>query len=168
MTIALAVLAIVQGIFTLLESIRSARHIRTFRPKPRLTPERVAVFCPCKGTDPEFEKNIRSILDQDYSNYEAHFSVESSNDSAYTVLRSLGVTNIVVAGRATDRGQKVHNLAHDPIGHAQTLDVARFGTSGKARLFPTKSVVNGRMTAPRHVVDPQVSHEIVSRVNFVA
>ena len=46
------------------------------------------------------------------------------------------------------------------------LDVARFGTSGKARLFPTNSVVNGRMTAPRHVVDPRVSHEIVSRVNL--
>ena len=117
MTIALAVLAIVQGIFTLLESIRSARHIRTFRPKPRSTRERVAVFCPCKGTDPEFEKNIRSILDQDYSDYEAHFIVESSNDPAYTVLRSLGVTNIVVAGRATDRGQKVHNLAHG-VTHA--------------------------------------------------
>jgi len=48
------------------------------------------------------------------------------------------------------------------------LDVARFGTSGKARLFPTNSVVKGRMTAPRHVVDPRVSYEIVSRVNFVA
>src|SRR5437899_11939651 len=112
MTIALAFLAILQGIFTVLESIRSARHMRTFRPAPRSPHERIAVFCPCKGTDAEFGKNIRSILEQDYGNYETHFIVESSDDPAYTALRHLGISNILVAGRATDRGQKVHNLAY--------------------------------------------------------
>src|SRR3989442_12650507 len=112
MTVALAVLAVLQGIFTVLESRRSARHIRTFRPAPRSPHERIAVFCPCKGTDAEFGKNIRSILEQDYGNYETHFIVESSDDPAYTALRHLGISNILVAGRATDRGQKVHNLAY--------------------------------------------------------
>src|SRR5207249_4881697 len=117
MTIALAFLAILQGIITVLESRRSARHIRTFRPAPRSARERIAVFCPCKGTDPEFEKNIRSILDQDYGNYETHFMVESSDDPAYTALSNLGASNILIAGRASDRGQKVHNLAY-AVAHA--------------------------------------------------
>jgi len=126
MIIALAILAILQGIFTLRESIRSARHIRTFRPKPRSTHDRVAVFCPCKGSDPEFEKNIRSILDQDYGNYETHFIVESSEDPAYTALHSLGIKNIFIAGRAIDRGQKVHNLAHAVAHAGATADIYVF------------------------------------------
>jgi cellulose synthase/poly-beta-1,6-N-acetylglucosamine synthase-like glycosyltransferase len=106
----LAAIAILQGILTLLDGIRSARHMRTYRPKPGGRSENVTVFCPCKGTDPEFQKNIESILNQDYPHYEAWFIVESEHDTACSVLRALGA-NVLVAGRASDRGQKVHNLA---------------------------------------------------------
>jgi cellulose synthase/poly-beta-1,6-N-acetylglucosamine synthase-like glycosyltransferase len=119
----LGVLAILQGLFTLIDGIRSARHMRTFRPKPRETHERIAVFCPCKGIDPEFDKNIRSILDQDYANYDVHFIVESENDAAYAELRNIGAKNILVAGRAVDRGQKVHNLAYAIAHAAPTADI---------------------------------------------
>src|SRR5207247_4666055 len=78
----LAAIAILQGILTLLDGIRAARHMRTYRPK-RASRERVVVFCPCKGTDSEFEKNIHSILDQDYPSYEVRFIVESEDDPAY-------------------------------------------------------------------------------------
>src|SRR5438876_9501558 len=126
MTIALAFLAILQGIFTVFESRRSARHIRTFRPAPRSARERIAVFCPCKGTDAEFKKNIRSILEQDYGNYETHFIVESSDDPAYAALRHLGISNILVAGRPTDRGQKVHNLAYGVTRAVQRASIYVF------------------------------------------
>jgi len=106
----LAAIAILQGIATLLDGIRAARHMRTFRPR-RTSHERIVVFCPCKGKDPEFEKNIQSILDQDYPNYEVQFIVESEDDLAYPLLRSLGA-RVLVAGRTTSRGQKVHNLAY--------------------------------------------------------
>lgn len=69
------------------------------------------VFCPCKGTDEEFEQNIRSILNQDYPDYEARFIVEAEGDPACRVLRGMGA-NVLVAGRASDCGQKVHNLAY--------------------------------------------------------
>src|SRR5438552_18429071 len=120
----LGALAIVQGLLTFLDGIRSARHMRTFRPKPHGNRDRIAVFCPCKGIDPEFEKNIRSILDQDYPNYDVTFIVESADDPAVAVLRSIGAKNILVAGRATDCGQKVHNLAHavTQIGRASCRD----------------------------------------------
>jgi cellulose synthase/poly-beta-1,6-N-acetylglucosamine synthase-like glycosyltransferase len=106
----LTAIAILQGILTLLDGLRTARHMRTFRPR-RASTERVVVFCPCKGTDPEFEKNIQSILNQDYPNYEARFIVESERDPACTTLRALGA-QVVVAGKTTTRGQKVHNLAY--------------------------------------------------------
>src|SRR5438128_8463962 len=96
----LAAIAILQGILTLIDGIRAARHMRTFRPR-RARRERIAVFCPCKGTDAEFGKNIRSILEQDYPNYDVTFVVESKEDDAYSALRDLGVTNILVAGCAT-------------------------------------------------------------------
>src|SRR5262245_48099104 len=105
----LAAIAILQGIITLLDGIRTSRHIRTFRPR-RTTQERVLVFCPCKGVDAEFEKNIQSILGQNYRNYEVQFIVESADDPAYSLLRQLNQP-VLVAGRATNQGQKVHNLS---------------------------------------------------------
>src|SRR5437016_1822575 len=92
--------------------------MRTFRPR-RARRDRISVFCPCKGTDAEFEKNIRSILEQDYPNYGVTFVVESKEDAAYSALRELDAKNILVAGRAMDCGQKVHNLAY-AITHANT------------------------------------------------
>src|SRR2546428_353302 len=122
----LAVLAILQGILTLIDGIRSARHMRTFRPKQRASRERITVFCPCKGVDSEFEKNVHSILDQDYPNYEVVFIVESHNDPAYSALRKLGAGNILIAGRATDCGQKVHNLAYAVNHGGRTADIFVF------------------------------------------
>src|SRR5689334_25382803 len=106
----LAVIAILQGIVTLLDGLRAARYMRMYRPEPTARHDHVVVFCPCKGTDPEFEKNIQSILNQDYPNYTVRFIVESQSDPAHAVLRHLGAS-VLVAGKTVDRGQKVHNLA---------------------------------------------------------
>jgi ceramide glucosyltransferase len=134
----LAAIGILQSIITLLDGVRSARHIRTFRPRGT-SDDRVVVFCPCKGTDPEFEKNIQSILNQDYSNYVAQFVVESTDDPAYRVLRGLGA-NVLVAGHAASRGQKVHNLAY-AVGRGDSADIyvfcdsdARFPSNWLSRL----------------------------------
>jgi ceramide glucosyltransferase len=112
----LSAIAIIQGIVSLRDGIRSTHHIRTFRPRAARL-DRVVIFCPCKGVDPEFEKNIRSILDQDYPNFEVQFVVDSENDPAYGVLSRMAISRILVAGRATSCGQKVHNLTH-AVKHA--------------------------------------------------
>jgi len=65
---ALAAIAIIQGIISLLDGIRASRYMRTYRPT-RTTNERVLVFCPCKCIDAEFEQIICSILYQGYLNY---------------------------------------------------------------------------------------------------
>jgi len=134
----LAAIAIVQAVITLLDGIRSARHMRTFRPR-RISAERIVVFCPCKGVDSEFDKNIHSILNQDYPNYEAQFIVESEDDPAYPALRAHRA-NVLVAGRTGSRGQKVHNLAH-AVERSSDADIyvfcdsdARFPSNWLSRL----------------------------------
>jgi hypothetical protein len=105
--------------------------------------ERVIVFCPCKGTDDEFERNIQSILHQDYPNYSAQFIVESADDPAYARLRALGA-KVIVAGRTTSRGQKVHNLAYAVEHCAELADIYVFCDSD-AR-FPARWL--SRLMAP--------------------
>ena len=108
-------LAIFLGIFGLLDGIRSARHIRTFRPKADWRPC-VLVICPCKGVEPEFSANAESILNQDYPNLRTVFVVEADGDPVKQPLQKLSAT-VLVAGIATARGQKVHNLIH-AVEHA--------------------------------------------------
>jgi ceramide glucosyltransferase len=111
----IATLAILLGIFGLLDGIRSARHIRTYRPTSKWQP-RVLVICPCKGIDPEFVANAKSILHQDYPNLRVVFVVEAEDDSATLPLKKLGAT-VLVAGITMVRGQKVHNMIH-AVEHA--------------------------------------------------
>ena len=146
----LAAIAILQGIVTLIDGIRAARYMRAYRVR-RVRRERIRVFCPCKGIDAEFEKNIRSILEQDYPNYEVTFIVESEHDAAHAALRNLGARNILVAGPARDCGQKVHNLAYAVTHEAAAADIYVFcdncsdTTAEIARRYvPAANVVEGR------------------------
>src|SRR5262245_53333442 len=104
------VLALVQGVVSLIQGIRSVRHIRTYRPQSYSQP-RVVVFCPCRGVDSGFHENVSSILDQDYPHFRVVFIVDSPTDPAAKVLSEMKAT-VLVADEATDRGQKVHCLIH--------------------------------------------------------
>jgi ceramide glucosyltransferase len=104
-------LALLQGIVALVQGFSAVRHIKTYRPKSNWRP-RVVVFCPCKGVDAELEQNLRSILDQDYPDFRVVFIVEAETDAAVPYLKSP-----LIAGPATSRGQKVHNLIH-AVEHA--------------------------------------------------
>lgn len=92
---------------------KSSRKRTAYRP-------RVALIVPCKGIDAVFERNIGSLYEIDYDNYELVFVVEGREDAAYDRLLDLEnrfkdrtkafKTEILVAG-ITDRGsQKLHNL----------------------------------------------------------
>jgi ceramide glucosyltransferase len=77
---------------------------------------RVALFAPCKGVDLGLGANLRSVLEQDYDDYEVVFIVESAEDPAYAAIRRAMAEHpwvsarVVIAGHATESGQKVHNL----------------------------------------------------------
>jgi cellulose synthase/poly-beta-1,6-N-acetylglucosamine synthase-like glycosyltransferase len=114
----LASLAIIASLLLALQTWEHRRYARScMRNLARHQPSgRVALFAPCKGIDIELEANLRAILRQDYDNYEVTFIVEDTDDPAYAAIRRAMAAHawvparIVVAGRATDSGQKVHNL----------------------------------------------------------
>jgi ceramide glucosyltransferase len=77
---------------------------------------RVLLCAPCKGCDLDLEDNLRALLEQDYDDYEVAFIVESADDPACPTIRRVMAahpwmpTRLIVAGRAAESGQKVHNL----------------------------------------------------------
>jgi ceramide glucosyltransferase len=108
---ALSVLTIIQGVYTLVEAWRAAAYMRRgVHLPPNPGGPRIAVFCPCKGLDHDFEKNVRSVLLQDYADFIVYFIVESQADPAFAILKSVGAQNVLIAGEAVECGQKVHNL----------------------------------------------------------
>jgi cellulose synthase/poly-beta-1,6-N-acetylglucosamine synthase-like glycosyltransferase len=107
---AICAIALIQGVVSLVQGIRSVRHIRTYRPRSAWRP-RVVVFCPCRGVDPGFRENVQSILNQDYPNYRAVFILDSTADPAAKALAELNAT-VLIAGAARTCGQKVQNLIY--------------------------------------------------------
>jgi ceramide glucosyltransferase len=120
----ICVVAVIQGVVSLIQGILSVRHIRTYRPRGNARP-RVVVFCPCRGVDPGFRENVHSILSQDYPDYRTIFIVDSGSDPAAKALAELNAT-VLIAGEATARGQKVHNLIHGVEHGAGNADVFIF------------------------------------------
>lgn len=79
----------------------------------------VTVFVPCRGVDPGLKENILSLFAQNYPAYEIIFVSDSADDPAFSVIEEARlsfkkqtgpVISTMVAGAATDSGQKVHNL----------------------------------------------------------
>ena len=71
---------------------------------------KVTVFAPCKGLDPGMRENIQSWFDLDYPDYKIFFLVDSKEDPALAVLADFPQGELIFTGKATDSGQKVHNL----------------------------------------------------------
>lgn len=123
----LSVLAIIQGIVSLIEGLRNLRYYKKNRRPVTPSPgHRVIVFCPCKDDDGELEANVHSLLDQDYPDYRVVFIVESEDDRACKVLARIGVSDILFAGQAQNSGQKVHNLIRGVDRHGHEADILVF------------------------------------------
>lgn len=113
----LASLVVIQGLVALLEGVRYLRFVRQSlaQPPANYTPK-VAVIAPCKGIDPGFRDSVRSVLGQDYPDYEVIFVTESGSDPAHHQIlgllqeQSYPHASLIEAGPTRNRGQKVHNL----------------------------------------------------------
>lgn len=86
------------------------------RLQQELTPDcpPVVIILPVKGLEPGSRENIAALCRQDYPNYRIIFAVESAADPVVPLLKELTAdaacrAQIVVAGIARDRGQKIHN-----------------------------------------------------------
>lgn len=109
----LAALSCWFGIQSLLSGIRYAAYVRreTSRAIPDFHPF-VSVIAPGRGLEPGLAENLRPLLEQDYPRYEVLFVFDRADDpAARLVNRGFSqIARTIIAGPATDSGQKVHNL----------------------------------------------------------
>jgi cellulose synthase/poly-beta-1,6-N-acetylglucosamine synthase-like glycosyltransferase len=74
------------------------------------------IFAPCRGLDQGLRENLAALFRLDYPVYEIVFVTDAADDPARAVIEDARrefprvPAKIVIAGRATDEGQKVHNL----------------------------------------------------------
>lgn len=112
----LAAIACWTGIKSLLSGIRYAAYVRqqTSLPLPDFQP-RISVIAPGRGLESGLIENLRAVLIQEYSHYEVLFVFDAADDPAIKLVEKLTTesvvpTRVIIAGPATDSGQKVHNL----------------------------------------------------------
>src|SRR6266851_949010 len=112
------------GIWLGLQSLRGGLRYRgyvreeTARPLVQFTPF-VSVIAPNRGADAGLHENISALLNQNYPAYEILFVFDRAEDASMKVIDEVKtrqgdsakvITRSIVAGNATDSGQKVHNL----------------------------------------------------------
>ncbi len=117
---------------------KSNRHNTVYRPSVLLT-------VPCKGLDNEFDRNITSLLLQDYPNFVIHFVVQDSTDPAYEPLRTLIArhslrtqarhVHVLLSGESRGCSQKIHNLLLSC--HRAPDDIGVFAFADSDACFPT-------------------------------
>ena len=112
----LAALACWFGLQSLLSGIRFAAYVRreTGRAIPDYQPF-VSVIAPGRGVEPGLADNLRPLLTQEYPRYEVLFVFDAADDPAVQVVEQISrgfprMARTIIAGPATDSGQKVHNL----------------------------------------------------------
>ncbi len=113
----LATVAIWFGIQSFLSGLRYAAYIRreTSKPIPDFTPF-VSVIAPCRGLESGLAENVTALLNQNYPVFELLFVFDDPTDPAVGLVTELLSrhpqvdSRVIIAGPATDSGQKVHNL----------------------------------------------------------
>jgi ceramide glucosyltransferase len=115
-----AALLVLQAVISLQGGVRYLSYIRreTAGERPDFTPY-VSVLAPCRGLDQGLRENLAALFLQDYPAYEIIFVTDRADDPALVIIeemrREFGANSqiasrIVIAGEATESGQKVHNL----------------------------------------------------------
>jgi cellulose synthase/poly-beta-1,6-N-acetylglucosamine synthase-like glycosyltransferase len=113
----LAALACWFGLQSLLSGARFAAYVRreTARTLPEFQPF-VSVIAPGRGLETGLSQNLRALLNQYYPRYEVLFVFDTADDPAVQVVEQIisggssRMARTIIAGPATDSGQKVHNL----------------------------------------------------------
>lgn len=116
-----AAISIWLGLLSLRSGLRFVRYVNAELGKnePGFTPL-VTVFMPVRGVDEGLRENVAAIFAQHYPSFEIIFIADHAGDPALRVIEqarrlftaSAGpAMQVVIAGEAIDRGQKVHNLA---------------------------------------------------------
>jgi cellulose synthase/poly-beta-1,6-N-acetylglucosamine synthase-like glycosyltransferase len=100
-------------------------------PLPDFSPF-VSIIAPCRGLDEDLEENLSALFRQNFPRYEVIFVVDSETDEAVKVIKNiihhkdtentkksnnktscsscLCAAKLIVAGKAENESQKIHNL----------------------------------------------------------
>src|SRR5215471_195958 len=116
----LAAISIWLGLLSLRSGLRFVHYVQDELAKENagFTPL-VTVFMPLRGVDEGLRENVAAIFAQHYPSFEIIFIADRADDPALAVIeegRRLFAAaagpamQVVIAGAAIDRGQKVHNL----------------------------------------------------------
>jgi len=146
LTFLLWVLAAVLACFALLSVLNTARFIAYVRrdlahERPPFAP-RLSVIMPCKGVDPGFGENVRSLLAQDYPDFELLFVTATRQDPARPCLEELlgahsdARARLLVAGIQPGRSQKLNNQLF-ACGHVRPDAEALVFVDSDVRAQPT-------------------------------
>ena len=112
----LAILQIGVGVYLLWDVLRWMSYARRrLRGDPGSYMPRTAVLCPCKGMEPELERNLAALTQFDYKDYSVFFVLASAADPAYSIVNriakdSLVPAHVIIAERPEGCGEKVNNL----------------------------------------------------------
>lgn len=84
------------------------------KPKSNHTPF-CSIIAPCRGIDKDLRANLSALFNQDFPKYEVIFVVDDEMDESVEIIedvyrQSAKPVKLVVAGKAKDESQKVHNL----------------------------------------------------------
>jgi ceramide glucosyltransferase len=112
----------------LLSLKRGADWLALFRRHRDLPPGQsdvpATLIVPFRGLDPGLEENLRAIFRLDYHDLQILLVTDDSADASVPLLEKLRTehpergSKLLFAGRATARGQKVHNLLY-ALGHVR-------------------------------------------------
>lgn len=116
----LATISIWLGLISLRGGFRYACYVRAeLSHQRREFAPFATVFVPCRGIDEGLKENLAAIFRQDYPTFEVIVVSDRADDPALAVVaeasrflerRAGPLVRVIIAGEATDSGQKVHNL----------------------------------------------------------
>ena len=122
---------------------------RRLHTDPGFYSPKVALLCPCKGVEPALERNLVSLTEFDYQNYEIFFLIVSASDPAYNIVKrvvssSRPKAHVVLTEKPDGCGEKVNNLRLGIVQLPPEFDVLTFVDSDGR---PGKNWLH-RMVAP--------------------
>jgi cellulose synthase/poly-beta-1,6-N-acetylglucosamine synthase-like glycosyltransferase len=140
----LAIVQISLGLYLIGQGFQWLQYARRrTQTDPGFYSPRVAVLCPCKGLEPGLERNLVSLAEFDYQNYELFLLIASASDPAYSVLKRVASqsrpkAHVVVTEKPEGCGEKVNNLRLGVQQLPEDFDVLVFvdsdGRPGKSWL----------------------------------
>lgn len=125
----------------------------------------VSIIAPCRGIDDGLRENLGALFCQNFPNYEIIFVVDNEKDAAFSVIENVrndfadssNVTSkIIVAGKAENCGQKVHNLRE-----------AVLQVDAKSRVFAfVDSDARPNKNWLRHLIAPLIDENIGASTGY--